>query len=104
MNEKHMGEIERQLLQISRSRKRLREAARELAADNAEIHLVEALQVADRDIEKAYKALFQSTYFHIPEDEPTVTKSREGTSQQSLSEPPESSAPVPEHTQETLLP
>jgi hypothetical protein len=65
MNEKHMGVVERTLLSLSGERRRIREAASELAADGAESHLVEALNAADRELAATYKRLFQDTYFHV---------------------------------------
>jgi len=104
MNEKHMGEIERQLLQVSRSRKRLREAAAELKLDDAEEHLVTALLAADSEMEKVYKKLFQSTYFHVPEAEPKVRKRRSEQDQDELDEQSRQAPDPPIHTQESLLP
>ncbi|MGH2907262.1 MAG: hypothetical protein ACRDKI_10910 [Solirubrobacterales bacterium] len=75
MNEKHFAEIEKSLLNVSATREKLREAAKAILADGAEPHLVEALNEADREIEKVYKKLFQDTYFHVPEDEPRLFKS-----------------------------
>lgn len=69
MNEKHMGAVERSLLSISESRRKLRVACDELTADSAEQHLVDALTQADRDLELAYKKLFQGTYFHVSDEQ-----------------------------------
>ena len=77
INEKHFAVIERALLSVSESRRQLREGAKEILADGAEPHLVEALEQADRDLEVAYKKLFQNTYFHVPEDEPRLFKNED---------------------------
>lgn len=112
MDEKHFGVIERELLELSERRRRFREAAKALAADGAESHLVSALETADRELESVYKTLFQSTYFHVPEHlrvpkgEPNVRKSLHAVEAQAGLGPgttATASGAQPEHTQESLL-
>lgn len=67
MNEKHMGVVERALLNLSESRRKLRVSADELRSDGADAHLIEALEKAEQDLEATYKATFQATYFHVSE-------------------------------------
>lgn len=69
MNEQHMGVVERALLNLSGTRRKLRAAAEELEADAAEEHLVKALRAADVEAEAVYKRLFQGTYFHVSEEQ-----------------------------------
>lgn len=69
LNEKHMAVVERALLALSESRRKLRVSAEELRTDGAEQHLVDALIAADAETESVYRRLFQGTYFHVSEEQ-----------------------------------
>lgn len=66
MNETHFAEIEKTLLYISEARERAERAARTLARDEAEPHLVEALEEAERELLTLHRGLMQATYFAVP--------------------------------------
>lgn len=66
MNESHFDEIERTLLLISGARERAERAARTIRRDDAEPHLVEALEAADSELLALHRRLMQATYFAVP--------------------------------------
>lgn len=66
MNEAHFAEIEKVLLYVSEARERAERAARELGRDDAEAHLVRALEEAERELEQLGRRLMQRTYFAVP--------------------------------------
>lgn len=66
MNEFHFAEIEKALLYVSEARERTERAARSLRRDDAEPHLVEALEDAERELEQLGRTLMQRTYFGVP--------------------------------------
>jgi hypothetical protein len=66
VNEAHFAEIEKALLYISDARRRAERAAKELRRDDAEPHLVEALEAAERELEALGRHLMQQTYFAVP--------------------------------------
>jgi len=72
MNEAHFAEIEKTLLYISDARQRAERAARTIAKDGAEQHLVEALEEAERDLEALARKLMQRTYFAVPDPQLTL--------------------------------
>lgn len=72
MNEAHFAEIEKTLLYVSEARERAERAARALAKDGAEPHLVEALEEAERELEALGRTLMQRTYFAIPKEQLTL--------------------------------
>lgn len=72
MNEAHFAEIERALLYISEARERAQRSARELGRDDAEPHLVEALEDAERELESLGRKLMQRTYFAVPKEQLTL--------------------------------
>jgi hypothetical protein len=69
VNEAHFREIEATLLYISEARERAERAARVIASDGAEAHLVEALRRAERELLTLHRKLMQGTYFAIPKEE-----------------------------------
>jgi len=68
-----MAEVELLLFEMSGARRRAEKAARELANDGAEPHLVEAIQRAESELEATIDAFFKSTYFHVPKDQLTLS-------------------------------
>ena len=73
MNEAHFAEIEKALLYISEARERAERAAKALARDGAEPHLVEALDEAERELEVLGRTLRQRTYFAVPKEQLTLS-------------------------------
>jgi hypothetical protein len=72
VNEAHFGEIERALLYVSEARERSERAARALAKDGAEPHLVDALEDAERELTEVHRHLMQATYFAVPKEQLTL--------------------------------
>jgi hypothetical protein len=66
VNERHFAEIEKVLLYVSEARERAERAARELRRDDAESHLMEALDAAERELRDVGRRLMQGTYFSVP--------------------------------------
>lgn len=73
MNEAHFAEIEKTLLYISEARLRAERAAKSIAKDGAEAHLVEALTAAEQELERVGRRLMQQTYFAVPEEQLTIS-------------------------------
>lgn len=69
VNEEHMAQVELVLFEMSGARKRAAKVARALAKDDAEPHLVEAVEHAERELEAVIDAFFKNTYFHVPKDQ-----------------------------------
>lgn len=72
VNEAHFSEIEKTLLYISEARQRAQRTARELAKDDADPHLIEALEETDQELEASYRRLMQNTYFAVPKEQLTL--------------------------------
>lgn len=72
LDEAHFAEIEKALLYISEARQRAERAARTIAKDGAETHLVEALEEAERELEALGRRLMQRTYFAVPDPQLTI--------------------------------
>lgn len=68
LNEAHFREIERALLYISEAVERTRDAAKKIAADGAEQHLVAALEQSADELARTHRTLMQRTYFAVPEE------------------------------------
>lgn len=68
MNERHFAEIERALLYISEARKRAEKTTKELRTMKAEQHLIDAVALAERELERVGRVLMQQTYFAVPKD------------------------------------
>jgi hypothetical protein len=69
VNEAHFAEIEKTLLFVSEARERAERAAKALERDEADTHLVEALQEAERELLAIHRRLMQSTYFAVPKEQ-----------------------------------
>ena len=69
VNEAHFREIEKTLLYVSEARKRAQKTAKELRRDDAEPHLVEALEEAERELDEVGRRLMQQTYFAVPKEQ-----------------------------------
>ena len=69
MNEAHFAEIEKTLLYISDARERAERAVRALAKDEAEAHLVHALEDTERELAELHRRLMQATYFAVPREQ-----------------------------------
>ena len=69
MNEAHLAEIEKVLLYVSEAHERAERAARTLRSDDAEPHLVEALEEAERELERLGRSLMQRTYFAVSKEQ-----------------------------------
>jgi hypothetical protein len=79
VNETHFAEIEKTLLYISEARTRAQTAAERLRRGDASLHLVAALEDAERDLEGLGRRLMQETYFAVPEEQMTLAPSEELT-------------------------
>jgi hypothetical protein len=79
VNEAHFAEIERALLYVSEARKRAEKAAKELRRDDAEPHLVEALEEAERKLEAVGRHLMQQTYFAVSKEQLSLEPTEELT-------------------------
>ncbi|MGH3006024.1 MAG: hypothetical protein ACRDOS_09030 [Gaiellaceae bacterium] len=66
-NEQHFREIESVMLYLEDSRRRTERAIIALRADDAEPHLVEALERTMGELSHAAKKLRQGTYFAVPD-------------------------------------
>ena len=79
VNEAHFREIEKTLLYVSEARQRAEKTAKELRRSDAEPHLVEALEAAERELEKVGRHLMQQTYFAVPKGQLTLEPAEELT-------------------------
>lgn len=71
VNEAHFAEVEKTLLFVSEARQRAERAAKGLAKDGADEHLVEALEEAEQELEAIHRRLMQGTYFAVPKEQLT---------------------------------
>ncbi len=69
MVEAHFAEIEKTLLYISEARQRAERATAALRRDDAESHLIAALEEAERELEALGRKLMQQTYFAVPKEQ-----------------------------------
>ena len=69
VNEAHFAEVEKTLLFISEARERAEKAAKALERGDADVHLVEALADAERELLKLHRRLMQATYFAVPKEQ-----------------------------------
>lgn len=67
MDEAHYHQIEATLLYVSEARERAGDAAGVLRKGDAEPHLVEALERAERELAELHRRLMQGTYFAVPD-------------------------------------
>lgn len=72
MNESHFAEVEKTLLYVSEARERAERAIRILERDDAERHLIEALENAERELLGLHRKLMQATYFAVPKHQLTI--------------------------------
>jgi hypothetical protein len=79
VNEAHFAEIEKALLYISEARKRVEKAAKELRQDDAESHLVIALEDAGVELGGLGRRLMQQTYFAVPKEQLSLSPVEELT-------------------------
>jgi hypothetical protein len=73
VNERHFREIEVVLLHLTEARRRVEKAAGDLAKDDADPRLVEALEEAEKEIDRISLRLMQQTYFAVPKEQLTLT-------------------------------
>jgi hypothetical protein len=66
VNEAHFAEVEKALLYVSEARERAERAAKTIARDGGDQHLVNALEEADHDLLSVHRRLMQATYFAVP--------------------------------------
>lgn len=67
MQDESSTEVEKVLLFISDARGRAKKARARLATEQADQHVIEALEKAERSLADAHKQLMQGTYFAVPE-------------------------------------
>ena len=79
MVEAHFADIEKTLLYISEARQRAEKAAKELRRDEAESHLIAALEEAERELEALGRKLMQQTYFAVPKEQLSLEPQEELT-------------------------
>lgn len=66
MSAAHYEAIDRVLLLLSESRQRAEEAAKSIGSDEGPVHLVAALESADKELLALHRRLLDSAYFHSP--------------------------------------
>ncbi len=69
LHEAHHSEVEKVLLYISEARERAERARIALAKDDAERHLVAALQETEERLRQEHRRLLQSTFYAVPDRE-----------------------------------
>ncbi len=74
MNEAHFREIEKVMLYISEARAAAESSAKTIAKDDADDHLVIALESTEQALAKLHTALMQSTFFAVPSDQDDMFK------------------------------
>lgn len=67
--EQHMLLVENRLLDISSTRRKLRETADEIEREEGEEHLVRFLRRADKELETTYNDLLRDTHFYVSEED-----------------------------------
>jgi len=72
VNESHFAEIEKTLLFVTEARERAQRAAKALGRDDADGHLVEALEEAERALMAVHRRLMHATYFAVPKEQLTL--------------------------------
>lgn len=63
MSATHLEEVDATLLLLSETRERAERAARAIAGESGQPHLVEALERVDRDLLALHRKLMDETYF-----------------------------------------
>jgi hypothetical protein len=69
LHEAHHSEVEKVLLYISEARERAERARVALAKDDAEHHLVAALQETEERLRQEHRRLLQTTFYAVPDQE-----------------------------------
>ena len=72
MDEAHFGEIDVAMLYIEEARKRAERAAAALRSDDADAHLVEALERSEKELSDVERRLRQGTFFAVPKEQLTL--------------------------------
>jgi hypothetical protein len=72
VNEADFAEIEKVLLYVSEARERAGRALRALEKNEAEQHLLDALEQTDRELAAVGRSLMQRTYFAVPKAHSTL--------------------------------
>ena len=72
MDEAHFGEIDVAMLYIEEARKRAERAAAALRSDDADAHLVEALERSEKELSDVARRLRQGTFFAAPKEQLTL--------------------------------
>jgi len=67
MHESSSTEVEKVLLFISDARERAKKARSQLDVGETDMHVLEALDRAERSLGAAHRELMQGTYFAVPE-------------------------------------
>lgn len=68
-DEQHMLLVENRLLDISSTRRKLRETAEEIEREGGEEHLIRFLRRADKELEATYNDLLRDTHFYVSEED-----------------------------------
>lgn len=68
-NEAHHSEVEKVLLYISEARERAERARTALARDDAESHLLVALERSEEQLRLEHRRLLQATFYAVPDQE-----------------------------------
>lgn len=66
MNESNSSEVEKVLLFVSDARDRASKARRRLESQDADKHVLDALDRAEEDLASAHRELMKGTYYAVP--------------------------------------
>jgi hypothetical protein len=69
LDEQHFEQIDVAMLYIEQARERAERAAKALRKSDAEPHLVEAMERAEREISDVARRLRQGTFFAVPKEQ-----------------------------------
>ena len=72
LDEAHFTEIDVAMLYIEEARARVERAAASLRSTEADAHLVEALETAERELSDVARRLRQGTFFAVPKEQLTL--------------------------------
>lgn len=72
MNEAHFLEIDAVMLFVEDARRRAQQAADKIRHDEADLHLVQALEDAERELSDLARRLRQGTFFAVPDPQLTL--------------------------------
>lgn len=79
--------VENRLLDISSTRRKLRETADEIEREDGEEHLIRFLRRADKELEQSYNDLLRDTHFYVTEEEIANAGKNRGSVTPAESEP-----------------